>query len=176
MREIASLSFYFGQSLSVHFTTIDFADPIHAGWLVSLLDAYARDPMGGGQPLDDQVFRDLPAAMAATPGAFSIVGCKNKNPIALANCFTTLSTFACKPIVNVHDLVVMSEFRGQGVGTSLMAAVEQEAVRRGCCKITLEVLSENQLARNAYAKFGFRTYTLSDDTGHALFLQKKLDG
>ena len=31
----------------------DYAQPAHARALVELLDSYARDPMGGGEPLSD---------------------------------------------------------------------------------------------------------------------------
>ena len=32
---------------------VDYADPLHAHALVSLLEAYAQDPMGGGKGLSD---------------------------------------------------------------------------------------------------------------------------
>ena len=32
---------------------VDYANPAHASALVSLLDAYAHDPMGGGAGLSD---------------------------------------------------------------------------------------------------------------------------
>jgi len=40
--------------------------------------------------------------------------------------------------------------------------------------VTLEVLSGNTAAKNAYEKFGFEAYTLDDKTGGALFMHKKL--
>jgi ribosomal protein S18 acetylase RimI-like enzyme len=51
---------------------------------------------------------------------------------------------------------------------------EAEARRRGCCKLTLEVLSENHAAKASYRAFGFDDYTLDPTTGHALFWQKEL--
>jgi ribosomal protein S18 acetylase RimI-like enzyme len=56
----------------------------------------------------------------------------------------------------------------------LMAAVETEARRRGCCKLTLEVLEHNQHARKLYDAVGFASYQLDPTTGRALFLEKKL--
>ncbi len=158
----------------LEFSKLDFTDPKDGRTLVALLDAYARDPMGGGSPLSQYAREKLPAAMAATAGAFTIVGYLDGEPVALANCFTTLSTFAAKPLVNIHDLAVIEAARGKGVATALLTAVEQEARARGCCKVTLEVLSGNTPARRVYKKFGFATYTLDEEAGGALFLQKKL--
>lgn len=142
--------------------------------VVQLLDAYARDPMGGGTPLSEHAREHLPQAMAATPGAFSVIGRIQGRPVALANCFMTLSTFACKPLVNIHDLAVVADARGGGVGQKLLSFVEDEARRRDCCKVTLEVLTGNTRARRSYERFGFTAYTLDESTGHAVFLQKPL--
>jgi len=112
--------------------------------------------------------------MAATPGAFSVLGFLGENPVALANCFTTLSTFACKPIVNIHDLVVIEGQRGAGAGQQMLSFVEEQARNKGACKVTLEVLTGNERARRSYERFGFEAYTLDEKTGHALFLQKSI--
>lgn len=158
----------------LRFSLADYRDPAQTEVLVDLLDRYARDPMGGGEPLSAAVRAELPAMLAATPGAFSLLGHEGDLPIALANCFVTLSTFAARPLVNVHDLHVVSSHRGQGVGMALLAAVEAEARARGACKITLEVLEGNAVARAAYAKAGFHPYQLDDAVGTALFLQRPL--
>ena len=159
---------------TAEFSTLDYTNAQDARTLVDMLDAYARDPMGGGEPLSQYARENLAAAMAATPGAFTIVAYLDGVPVALANCFTTLSTFAAKPLVNIHDLAVIASVRGQGIATALLQAVEREALARGCCKVTLEVLAGNTPAKRAYEKFGFEAYTLDEETGGALFLQKKL--
>jgi GNAT superfamily N-acetyltransferase len=165
--------------LDLHADNVSFAlarwdDPWDCAAVVELLDGYARDPMGGGAPLSEYARGHLPQAMAATPGAFSVIGRRNDAPVALANCFTTLSTFACKPLVNIHDLAVVPDARGQGVGQRLLAFIEQQARQLGGCKITLEVLTGNKRARRSYEQFGFTPYTLDDTSGHAVFLQKTL--
>ena len=106
--------------------------------------------------------------------SFTIVAYLEGAPVALANCFTALSTFAAKPLVNIHDLAVIESGRGKGIATALLDAVEKEALERGCCKVTLEVLSGNTPAKRAYEKFGFEVYVLDDAVGGALFMQKKL--
>lgn len=150
----------------------DWSNPDDGLAVVNLLNAYAEDPMGGAAPLSVYAKENLPAAMAATPGAFSAIGFQAGNPVALANCFTTLSTFACKPIINIHDLAVLPQSRGSGVGQKMLGFVEEHAQQVGACKITLEVLTGNERARRSYSRFGFEAYTLDETTGHALFLQK----
>ena len=55
----------------------------------------------------------------------------------------------------------------------MLAQVEQEARARGCCKITLEVLSNNVAAIEAYRHAGFKPYGLDPKMGSALFFEKK---
>jgi GNAT superfamily N-acetyltransferase len=118
----------------------DYRDAAQAAALVDLLDAYARDPAGGGTPLEAAVREGLPAALAARPQAFSVLAFDGDTPVGLINCIEGFSTFACKPLVNVHDVVVLASHRGQRVAQQMFARVEQEARKRGACKLTLEVL------------------------------------
>jgi GNAT superfamily N-acetyltransferase len=97
----------------------------------------------------------------------------NDRAVGLANCFIGYSTFAAAPLVNIHDLAVLPGHRGTGIGKALLVAVEAEALKRGACKITLEVLSGNP-ARHLYAREGYGDYQLDPATGHALFWQKRL--
>ena len=151
----------------------DYADPRDAGDVVALLDAYARDPMGGGEPLSDAVKARLAGDLAANPQAFSLLARLDGEAVGLANCFMGYSTFAAAPLVNIHDLAVLPGLRGKGIGKALMAAIEAEALKRGACKVTLEVLSGNP-ARRLYAVCGYGDYQLDPATGHALFWQKRL--
>ena len=91
-----------------------------------------------------------------------------------SNCFEGFSTFAAKPLVNIHDLAVSQNFRGMGISQLLLNKVEEVAREKGCCKVTLEVLSGNQTAINSYQKFGFRQYELDPEKGQAQFWEKKL--
>lgn len=152
----------------------DYGDPRDAARVTGLLDGYARDPMGGGEPLDPGVRERLVPALAAFPGAFSLLAMDGEDAVGLANCLTGFSTFAARPLVNIHDLAVAADRRGQGIGRQLMQAIEAEARARGACKITLEVLSGNRTARALYADLGFREYALDAEAGTAQFWEKKL--
>jgi GNAT superfamily N-acetyltransferase len=156
----------------------DYANPAHALALVQLLDMYAHDPMGGAQGLSDFAKIELVPSLAARPQAFSILafrGEADSQPVGLVNCIEGFSTFACRPVVNVHDLAVLSEFRGQGIGAQMLALVETIARRRGACKLTLEVLQGNVGAHRLYQRVGFSNYQLDPSMGNAEFLQKMLD-
>ena len=162
---------------SIRICRADYANPQHAAALVALLDAYARDPMGGGEPLSDFARANVVAELARLPQAFSLLafeGAGEDKPVGLANCLVGFSTFACKPLVNVHDLTVDAACRGRRIGERLLAQVETVARERGACKITLEVLSGNPALR-LYLRSGFAQYQLDPAAGQASLMQKWLD-
>ncbi len=152
----------------------DYRNPLHAEALVELLDGYARDPAGGGVALTAEVRAGLPEALAQRPQAFSVLALDGERPVGLVNCIEGFSTFACKPLVNVHDVVVVASHRGQRLTQRMLARVEVEALARGACKLTLEVLTGNRSAIKAYEREGFAGFQLDPAYGSAIFLQKKL--
>lgn len=160
---------------SLRLCRADYQRPAHAQALVFLLDAYARDLAGGGQPLSDFAKQHLVAELAARPQAFSVLAFDGAQPVGLVNCMEGFSTFACKPLVNVHDVVVLASHRGRRVGEQMLALVEQLARERGACKLTLEVLAGNRSAITLYERVGFAGYQLDPAMGQAQFLQKWLD-
>ncbi|WP_341917552.1 GNAT family N-acetyltransferase [Polaromonas sp. YR568] len=153
----------------------DYRDPVHAGALVFLLDAYARDMAGGGHPLSEFAKNHLVAELAARPQAFSVLAFDGAQPVGLVNCIEGFSTFACRPLVNVHDVVVLASHRGRRVGEQMLAQVEEIAKERGACKLTLEVLQGNASAIKLYERIGFAGYQLDPSLGQAQFLQKWLE-
>jgi GNAT superfamily N-acetyltransferase len=155
--------------------TADLSKPTHATALVELLNIYALDPMGGGEELPDDVKENLAATLAARSDAQVIFALANGEPIGMVVCIEGFSTFACKPLINIHDVIVKSAYRGQGISGMMFEKVEQIAREKGCCKLTLEVLSGNKSAKSAYANFGFEGFQLDPQMGEALFWQKKLD-
>ena len=152
----------------------DYADPAHAAALVLLLDAYASDPAGGGQGLSAFAKANLVPGLAARPQAYSVLAFDGEQPVGLVNCIEGFSTFACKPLVNVHDVAVLASHRGRGVAEQMLALAEQIARERGAVKLTLEVLSGNRPAMRLYERIGFAGYQLDPALGSAQFLQKWL--
>ena len=155
--------------------TADLTDEYHEAALIELMDVYASGIMGGGRGLSTFTKTHLAPELHKRSYLFTLLAFDSTRPVALANCVEGFSTFACKPLVNIHDLVVAEEYRGRGIAFDLLSAVENEATKRGCCKITLEVLEGNAPAQNLYRKFGFTSYTLNQETGQALFWEKPLN-
>jgi ribosomal protein S18 acetylase RimI-like enzyme len=155
--------------------TADYANPVHANAIVNILDTYARDPMGGSQPLNDHAKSHLINEMAMRPHLFSVLAFNADEAIGLVNCVEGFSTFAARPLVNIHDIAVTPAYRNQGVATRMLAHVEQLARQRGACKLTLEVLEGNHSAYRLYEANAFKAYQLDPAMGHARFLQKWLD-
>ena len=165
-------------STAIRVTQADYANPAHAAALVMLLDAYASDPMGGGEPLSDFAKGHLVPSLAARPQAYSVLAFASADdsvPVGLVNCIEGFSTFKCKPLVNVHDVAVLAGYRGQRIGEQMLALVEDIARERGACKLTLEVLSGNTGAEKLYRRVGFAYYELDPAMGQAGFMQKWLD-
>lgn len=154
--------------------TIDLHDARDGVALIELLDGYARDPMGGGTPLSLDVRESLVAGLQKCSNYLGVIAWHAEMPVGLVNCFEGYSTFAAKPLLNIHDIVVAKAARGTGLSQRMLARVEELARQRGCCKLTLEVLSNNSVAQGAYRKFGFSAYQLDPEAGQALFWQKYL--
>jgi ribosomal protein S18 acetylase RimI-like enzyme len=152
----------------------DYLNEQHSKDIGYLLNCYAEDPMGGGTPLSDYIKENVAVELSKVPGAFSVICYVDEKPAGLANCFQAFSTFQCKPLINIHDVVVANKFRGLGISQLLLAKVEERAKELGCCKITLEVLEGNETAKNSYQKFGFEEFELDPKVGKALFWQKIL--
>lgn len=152
----------------------DYHHPAHAEALVFLLDAYARDAAGGGKPLSDFAKTHLVAELATRPQAFSVLAFDGAQPVGLVNCIEGFSTFACRPLVNIHDVVVLASHRGRRVGAQMLALAETLSRERGACKLTLEVLQGNRSAITLYERIGFAGYQLDPAMGSAQFLQKWL--
>ncbi len=176
---------------------LDLDDPVQAAAFLDLLDHYAADPMGGGTGLAPAVRAALVGELRRQPhfhgalawqagdtsDAYGTNGAGGENgncagqgehAVGLINCFAGFSTFAARPLLNIHDVVVRDGLRNRGIGRLLLAWAEARARELGCCKLTLEVLANNARARAAYARAGFAPYVLDPAAGNALFLNKPL--
>lgn len=160
--------------MPVEVKAVDFEDPIQADDLVSLLDHYSCDPMISGKPLDDSIKQCVVEEMNRRPHVGSAIVYVDDQPAGLINFAEGFSTFNAKSLMNIHDVVVHRDYRGRGLSRKLFEFVESEAMRRDCCKVTLEVLGGNDVAKSAYRNFGYAAYRLSHDTGVAEFWEKKI--
>ena len=148
---------------------LDFQDGRHTAGLIRILSTYSEEDGGGGQEISDKVQRELPKLLDGVPGRQVLLAVDDENPVGVAVCFMGFSTFKAKPVLNLHDLAVLPEYRGQGVGSRLLQAVDERARELGCCKTTLEVIESNESARRLYERMGFGNPTKKAAT---LFLEK----
>jgi len=152
----------------------DYTNAMHSDALVKLLNIYASGPTGGGVALPEYTMKNLTDRLSQIPAAFSLLAFDGNTPAGLANCFETFSTFACRPLINIHDLMVAPEYRRKGIGEMLINRVVEQGREIDACRITLEVLAENTGAKMLYEKCGFNGYELTPEMGKALFWEKKI--
>jgi ribosomal protein S18 acetylase RimI-like enzyme len=152
----------------------DLSHPQHAEAVVYLLNQYALDPMGGHEALSPFAQANLIAELKKRSTVHIALAFSDGAPAALAICIEGFSTFACQPLLNIHDFAVHPDFRGQGISKLMMAKVIEIARGLACCKITLEVLEGNTPAYSLYKAVGFVNFELDPKLGHASMMQLKL--
>ena len=151
---------------------IDLSNPQHTETVLALLDEYARDPMGEGKPLSDDVRQNLIPRLSHIDTFRGLLAEIDGKFVGMAVCYLGFSTFKAKPLINIHDLCVSPAARGQGVGTALLEAVDNLARQYGCTCVTLEVRADNR-ARNLYLRHGFDPGNPQSDA--MSFWKKSLD-
>lgn len=159
---------------SIAIVRADLDDTAHQQAILAMTNHYACDELAGGKPLPAEVLSNLINGLRRHPTTLIFLAWLGNQPIGIATCFLGFSTFAAKPLINIHDLAVHEQHRGRGVGRKLLAAVENEARRLGCVKLTLEVLQNNAQALKLYESFGFAHASYSPTSGGALFFAKPL--
>ena len=180
MRENSTTLAYFAvvtgnvKMIPIEVIEVDLDRQEHQQAVLDLLDAYAQDPMGDGRALSAEVRRNLIPGLQQHPTTIIFIAFQNDEPVGMAICFKGFSTFAARPLINIHDFYVLPEFRGQKIGQMILAAVEQEARKANCCKITLEVQENNNRAQQVYKAAGYSRSVYVEAAGGALFLSKKL--
>ena len=152
----------------------DLDDPRHQAAVLAMMRAYARDPMRNGPDLPAEIHQAPVAGLRAHPTTLIFLAYRGDEPVGIVTCFVGFSTFAARPLINIHDLHVASDHRGHGLGRALLDAVEMEARRLGCCKLTLEVQENNDTALALYRRFGFVGGQYESSAGAVLFREKKL--
>jgi ribosomal protein S18 acetylase RimI-like enzyme len=160
--------------LSIEIRDADLADEAQAAGLLAVLCSYAASEMGGGSELSDEVQRRLVPALREQAQALVLLAFSGADVVGAATCFFGFSTFAARPLLNVHDLAVLPDFQGRGIGRALLVAAEERARARGCVKLTLEVREDNARARGLYHERGFRDFELAGASFRTFFLVKAL--
>src|SRR5262245_14367138 len=129
----------------MHVFIADLDQPAHADAVVALLDMYCQDYFGKLAPLAGDVRNGVIRGLKEAGGT-CFLAWDGKAFVGVAICLPSFSSFRARPLLNIHDIAVVPEQRGKGVGRAMLTTIEAEARRRGCAKITLEVRSDNALA------------------------------
>jgi len=161
-------------SSPIRIVEADLILPAHQEGVLAIGDAYSRDAMGDGKPLDQDVRTRLIPGLMRHPTTLIFLAFDDDQPVGAAVCFIGFSSFAAKPLINIHDFVVLPASRGKGIGRRLLEAVEAKARELGCCKLTLEVMDKNLQAVRMYQAAGFERYALQEEAGAAIFMSKPL--
>lgn len=165
--------------MTIHTLVAKYQCREHRVAILRLLSEYASDPAINGPGLSFKARQRVVEELAAREHAVSILAFAegrsgNWDAVGLINGFETFSTFAAMPVLNLHDVMVTSRWRGQGIGRILLKAATELARSRDCYKVTLEVYRGNKAAAGLYRSCDFRDPSGSRDLGETLFLNKIL--
>ncbi len=130
-------------------------NPTHQQGLIDCLDAYARDPMGGGIPLADDARLRLIDGLRQQPANVNFLAVSGEAIVGAAVCFMGYSTFRAQPRLNIHDLCILPAHRNKGLGRRLLQHVSDYAREQNCCAVSLEVRTDNHTAQKLYRALGF---------------------
>ncbi|MBZ5648123.1 MAG: GNAT family N-acetyltransferase [Acidobacteriia bacterium] len=83
----------------------------------------------------------------------------DNRPAGFALFFYNYSTWQGRPGLYLEDLFVRPEFRGKGIGKSLLVHLAQIAVRENCGRFVWQVLDWNQPAFDFYEALGAKKLT-----------------
>jgi GNAT superfamily N-acetyltransferase len=158
----------------VEIIVADLDRPDHQEAVRALTAAYALDEMGNGGQLPAETLERLIPGLRKHPTTLILLAYLDGRAVGIATCFLGFSTFLAKPLINIHDLAVLPEFRGQGIGRQLLEAVDRKAIELGCGKVTLEVLENNNRARRLYEQSCFKHAMHARSSGGALFYSKQV--
>lgn len=114
----------------------------------------------------------------ARPCAEVLLAYLGDEPAGFALFFQNFSTFVGRPGLYLEDLFVLPEYRGRGIGQSLLARCAQIARAREYGRMEWAVLDWNERAIGFYRRLGARAmedWTVNRLTGDALDALARLE-
>ena len=67
----------------IEITLADYSNPAHAQAVIAMLDAYAKDPMGGSEGISDEVKENLIKEMDKREHVFSLLAFDGDQPVGV---------------------------------------------------------------------------------------------
>ena len=107
----------------------------------------------------------------ARPQAEVVLALADGTPAGFALFFSSYSTFLARHGIYLEDLFVRPEFRGRGIGKTLLAHLAALALERGCGRLEWSVLDWNADAIRFYKSLDAKAldeWTVYRVTGDAL--------
>lgn len=101
-----------------------------------------------------------------TPSAEVLIAEWEQAPAGFALYFRTFSTFLGRPGIYLEDLYVRPQYRGKGLGRSLLVELAKIAVERGYGRVEWSVLNWNTPSIGFYQSLGAKP--LDEWTGYRL--------
>jgi ribosomal protein S18 acetylase RimI-like enzyme len=157
---------------TVEIIQVDYTNQKQRSAIPYLLNTYAKGLLGFRSEIKKQVLDGLVPGLERMQSAVVLLARTDGEYVGMAICFMGFSTFHAKPLINIHDFMVLEGFRGQGVGRALLGEIETIARDMDCCKMTLEVQENNTSARKLYHSVGFKGSFLNQEAGSQLFMTK----
>jgi ribosomal protein S18 acetylase RimI-like enzyme len=151
----------------IEITVCNYLNPAHREAVASLINAYIDDEMGGGNLLSQEEQQCMIEGLSSYPKAIVLLAHDVGMFVGILTAFENFSTFTAQPMINIHDVFVLKDCRGKGIGRQLMDAIVAEAEKRKCSRVTLEVRKDNIKAQNLYQSLGF------DEAEHGMFYWRK---
>jgi GNAT superfamily N-acetyltransferase len=102
----------------------------------------------------DEVERRLERLLASEADV-QLVAVTDGEVVGLVGLQVGLALEYDEPVGKLSELVIEEGHRGRGVGRALVAAVEREARRRGCCLLYLTTAARRKDAHAFYERIGF---------------------
>lgn len=133
--------------------------------LVPLFDAYRQFY---GQPADAGGAREFLKQRLERGDSLILIAVEEaeqgelefeKDPAGFAQIFTSFSSTAMAPITILNDLFVAPEWRGNGIGKTLVEGAESVSRRSGAAGMTLVTKLDNTPAQSLYGKMGWQPET-----------------
>ena len=140
---------------SVEIIKCNFKNPEHTSSFVELLTEYMAHPMGDTTELNKNQKQTLVHDLSIHPTVCVLLLKYGNKIVGTATCFKNYSTFKAAPFINVHDLIISQSYRRKGLARKLLSGIINMAKEANCCKVNLEVRSDNEAAMALYQSIGF---------------------
>ena len=134
-------------------TTIRQATPADVPQILAFIRAlaeYEREP-DAAVATEADLLRD---GFGPNPFYFCLIADSDNRPAGFALYFFNYSTWLGRPGLYLEDLFVLPEFRGLGIGKTLLQRIAAIAVENRCPRLQWEVLDWNTPAIDFYAAMG----------------------